>query len=63
MTLLFYNHYDVQPEDAIELWDKDPFSGHTKGNYIFGRGVADDKSELITKAVEYFLKNNRRCTM
>jgi acetylornithine deacetylase/succinyl-diaminopimelate desuccinylase-like protein len=57
-TILFYNHYDVQPEDPIELWDKDPFSGHIEGNYIFGRGAADDKGELITriKAVEYYLK-------
>jgi acetylornithine deacetylase/succinyl-diaminopimelate desuccinylase-like protein len=64
-TLLFYNHYDVQPEDPIELWDEEPFGGKVEGNYIFGRGAADDKGELITciKAVEYFLKNNRRCTM
>ena len=57
-TILFYNHYDVQPEDPIELWDKDPFSGNVEGNYIFGRGASDDKGELITriKAVEYFLK-------
>ena len=57
-TLLFYNHYDVQPEDPIELWEEDPFSGKVEGNYIFGRGAADDKGELITriKAVEYFLK-------
>jgi acetylornithine deacetylase/succinyl-diaminopimelate desuccinylase-like protein len=29
-----------------------------EGNYIYGRGSADDKGELITrlKAVEYFLK-------
>ena len=57
-TLLFYNHYDVQPEDPIELWDEEPFSGKVEGNYIFGRGAADDKGELIThtKAVECFLK-------
>jgi acetylornithine deacetylase/succinyl-diaminopimelate desuccinylase-like protein len=57
-TLLFYNHYDVQPEDPIELWDEEPFGGKVEGNYIFGRGAADDKGELITriKAVEYFLK-------
>jgi acetylornithine deacetylase/succinyl-diaminopimelate desuccinylase-like protein len=56
---LFYNHYDVQPIEPIELWEEDPFSGKVQGNYIFGRGSADDKGELITriKAVEYYLKN------
>jgi acetylornithine deacetylase/succinyl-diaminopimelate desuccinylase-like protein len=57
-TILFYNHYDVQPEEPIEFWEAAPFSGKVKGNYIYGRGSADDKGELITriKAVEYFLK-------
>jgi acetylornithine deacetylase/succinyl-diaminopimelate desuccinylase-like protein len=56
-TILFYNHYDVQPPEPIELWADDPFSGKIEGNYIFGRGASDDKGELITriKAVEYFL--------
>ena len=47
-TILFYNHYDVQPEEPIELWDDAPFSGKIKGNRIYGRGSADDKGELIT---------------
>jgi acetylornithine deacetylase/succinyl-diaminopimelate desuccinylase-like protein len=57
-TLLFYNHYDVQPVEPLDLWDDDPFSGTVKGNKIFGRGSADDKGELVTriKAVESFLK-------
>jgi len=57
-TILFYNHYDVQPEEPVEFWDANPFSGKVEGNYIYGRGSADDKGELITriKAVEYFLK-------
>jgi acetylornithine deacetylase/succinyl-diaminopimelate desuccinylase-like protein len=57
-TLLFYNHYDVQPEDPIELWEHDPYEGIVKGDYIYGRGSSDDKGELITriKAVEYYLK-------
>lgn len=57
-TILFYNHYDVQPVEPLELWDDDPFSGKQKGNKIFGRGASDDKGELITriKAVEAFLK-------
>ena len=57
-TILFYNHYDVQPIEPIELWEQDPFSGNVEGNYIFGRGAADNKGELITriKAVEHYLK-------
>ena len=45
-TILFYNHYDVQPEEPLELWKDDPFSGKVEGNYIYGRGSADDKGEL-----------------
>lgn len=57
-TILFYNHYDVQPEEPLELWDDKPFSGKIRGNRIYGRGSADDKGELITriKAVEAFIK-------
>ncbi|MGD1838229.1 MAG: M20/M25/M40 family metallo-hydrolase [Nitrososphaeraceae archaeon] len=57
-TILFYNHYDVQPEDPIDKWDYPPFEGTVLNNCIYGRGAADDKGELITriKAVEFFLK-------
>lgn len=57
-TLMFYNHYDVQPVEPFDLWDDPPFSGKIKGNKIFGRGSSDDKGELITriKAVEASLK-------
>jgi acetylornithine deacetylase/succinyl-diaminopimelate desuccinylase-like protein len=57
-TLMFYNHYDVQPAEPFELWDDPPFSGVKKGNKIFGRGATDDKGELITriKAVDACLK-------
>lgn len=57
-TILFYNHYDVQPAEPFDLWDDEPFSGKIRGNKIFGRGSSDDKGELITriKAVEAYLK-------
>jgi acetylornithine deacetylase/succinyl-diaminopimelate desuccinylase-like protein len=59
-TLLFYNHYDVQPAEPFELWDDPPFGGKIKGNKIFGRGASDDKGELITriKAVQAYLKTS-----
>ena len=57
-TLLFYNHYDVQPVEPIGEWEYPPFSGKIVGNKIFGRGASDDKGELITriKAVEAYLQ-------
>ena len=57
-TLLFYNHYDVQPVEPVEEWEYPPFSGKIVGNKIFGRGASDDKGELITriKAVESYLQ-------
>ena len=41
-TILFYNHYDVQPVEPFELWDDDPFSGKIKGNKIVLLGLVFD---------------------
>jgi acetylornithine deacetylase/succinyl-diaminopimelate desuccinylase-like protein len=57
-TLLIYNHYDVQPEDPIELWETKPFEMTIKDGVIYGRGTSDDKGELLSRiqAVETWLK-------
>ncbi len=45
-TVLCYGHFDVQPPDPLELWDSVPFEPEIRGEYLYGRGVADDKGQL-----------------
>ena len=48
-TILFYDHYDVQPEDPIELWETPPFEPTVRDGKIFARGVTDNKNEIICR--------------
>ncbi|QQG48820.1 MAG: M20/M25/M40 family metallo-hydrolase [archaeon] len=59
-TVLFYNHYDVQPEEPLELWKSPPFKPEIRDGRIYGRGVSDDKGELVSrlKLVESYLKTS-----
>jgi acetylornithine deacetylase/succinyl-diaminopimelate desuccinylase-like protein len=45
-TVLCYGHFDVQPPDPLELWESDPFEPEVRGEYLYCRGVADDKGQL-----------------
>jgi acetylornithine deacetylase/succinyl-diaminopimelate desuccinylase-like protein len=45
-TVLVYNHFDVQPPAPLDLWDSDPFQLDVRGEWAYGRGVADDKGQL-----------------
>ena len=44
-SILFYGHYDVQPEDPVEAWDTPPFEPVEKGGRVFCRGAQDDKGQ------------------
>lgn len=47
--LSFYNHYDVQPADPLDLWTGDAWSGEIRDGRIWGRGVADNKGNLAAR--------------
>ncbi|WP_240989118.1 M20 family peptidase [Salipiger mangrovisoli] len=57
---LFYAHQDVVPvpEDSLDQWDQEPFSGTVADGYIWGRGVLDDKNQIhgILEAAEMKLE-------
>ena len=48
-TLMFYNHYDVQPPDPLELWKSPPFAAEIRDGHLYARGVADNKGNLVAR--------------
>ena len=47
-TVLVYGHFDVQPPAPVELWDSDPFEPEVRDDWVFARGIADDKGQLYS---------------
>lgn len=48
-TLLFYNHYDVQPPEPLELWETPPFEPAIRDGKMYARGVSDDKGHILCR--------------
>jgi carboxypeptidase PM20D1 len=50
LPMVLMAHYDVVPveESAIKLWHAKPYGGEIKEDYIWGRGVLDDKSSMVS---------------
>jgi acetylornithine deacetylase/succinyl-diaminopimelate desuccinylase-like protein len=49
-TVLVYGHVDVQPPDPLDLWESDPFTLEQRDEWLYARGVVDDKGQLYMLA-------------
>ncbi|WP_066949325.1 M20/M25/M40 family metallo-hydrolase [Microtetraspora fusca] len=47
--VLLYSHYDVQPTEPDDQWRHDPFEGVIEDGSLFGRGVVDDKADILAR--------------
>ena len=64
-TVLIYGHFDVQPEDPVELWHSPPFEPVIKDGRVYARGASDMKGNLLLSilGVEAVLKANGELPM
>lgn len=59
-TVIFYNMYDVQPVEPLELWESPPFEARIIEDKIIARGAFNTKGALMSSllALEILLKQN-----
>lgn len=59
-TILFYGHYDVQPEGDVREWQFPPFEPTIHNGKIYARGASDDKIPVYAniEAVHFLIKHN-----
>lgn len=60
-TVLVYGHYDVQPAVIDQGWDSNPFALDERDGRLYGRGVVDDKGQVLIHIVTAIdlLKQNK----
>ena len=60
-TILIYGHYDVQPEEPVDLWVSDPYEPEIRDGAIYARGANDDKGQTFMhlKAFEYLVREGK----
>ena len=60
-TVLLYGHFDVQPPAPLDRWESDPFELSVRGEWAYGRGIADDKGQLyaLLKAGQELAREDR----
>lgn len=46
-TVLVYGHYDVMPEEPVELWKSPAFEPEIRDGHIWARGADDDKGQSM----------------
>ncbi|MDD5556693.1 MAG: M20/M25/M40 family metallo-hydrolase [bacterium] len=49
VTLLVYNHYDVQHPEPLDRWRTEPFEPSVAGGRLYCRGANDDKGNLMAR--------------
>lgn len=52
-TCLIYGHYDVQPVDETN-WNTNPFELSSDSNKLYGRGVIDNKGQVLVHIATVF---------
>lgn len=59
--VLIYGHYDVQPEDPVNLWTNPPFDPVVKDGIIYARGSADNKGQILAHVmgVKQYLEKHK----
>jgi acetylornithine deacetylase/succinyl-diaminopimelate desuccinylase-like protein len=57
-TILFYNHYDVQPAEPFDEWLSPPFEPEEREGRLYARGVSDNKGHIVSRlaAIEALLQ-------